>query len=56
MKISVNMKTPDCLEYATEHLSEEEKEKVMSVAKRWFEFGESVTLEIDTDAETCVVT
>jgi hypothetical protein len=28
---------------------------VSGIAKRWFEFGEYLTVEIDTDAGTCAV-
>lgn len=55
MKINVMMKTPDCLEYAAEDLNEEEKEKFLSLCERWFRYGECVTLEIDTESETCTV-
>jgi hypothetical protein len=31
------------------------KEKARDLALRWFEHGEYLTVEIDTEAETCVV-
>lgn len=30
-------------------------EKVRSMCCRWFEYGEYLTVEIDTEAKTCVV-
>lgn len=30
-------------------------EKVADIANRWFEYGEYLQVEIDTDAGTCVV-
>lgn len=29
--------------------------KARELASRWFEYGEYLTVEIDTDAQTCVV-
>lgn len=36
-------------------LEEARVEKVLELAKRWFRWSEYLTVEIDTDAETCVV-
>ncbi len=55
MKIWINMKTPDCLDYATEHLSEDDRLMVQELASRWFEYGEAISLELDTEKETLVV-
>lgn len=30
-------------------------DKVQSLASRWFKYGEYLTVEIDTEAETCTV-
>jgi len=30
-------------------------EKVISICKRWFEYGEYITVEIDTENETCTI-
>lgn len=49
------MKTPDCLDNATEEFSEEEREEIKKLASRWFQYGEYVTLELDTEKETLVV-
>jgi hypothetical protein len=71
MKIKVTMKDPDTLRDAivdvvsetVSDMPEDEREAVMDcriekakeVARTWFEYGEYLTVEIDTDAKTCVV-
>jgi hypothetical protein len=30
-------------------------DQAIALCRRWFQFGEFVTVEIDTEAETCVV-
>lgn len=30
-------------------------DKVSEICRKWFKYGEYLTVEIDTDAETCVV-
>jgi hypothetical protein len=66
MKIRVSLKTPDALEYAvrtavarnenvTEDEYEDEKARIMVIAAKWFEYGEYIIVEIDTEAKTCVV-
>ena len=54
MKVRIDMKTPDCLDYATEDLSEEEREEIKKLASRWFRYEECVTLELDTETQTLV--
>jgi hypothetical protein len=36
-------------------LVEHRSERVAKLCSRWFRYGEYLTVEIDTDAETCVV-
>ena len=36
-------------------IKEELKQEYKDLASTWFEYGEYVMLEIDTDAKTCVV-
>lgn len=36
-------------------LADVRREKVGEIAAKWFEYGEYLTVEIDTDAGTCVV-
>ncbi len=71
MKFRVTMKDPDTLHEAIGQaalatdlpLDEDEREAVLSVrekkladsCRRWFEYGECLTVEVDTDAGTCVV-
>lgn len=31
------------------------KEKSRAAARRWFQYGEYLTVEVDTDAQTCTV-
>lgn len=38
-----------------ELLAESRSEKYGEIAQKWFEYGEYLTVEIDTDAKTCVV-
>lgn len=38
-----------------EAIEERRREKTNEIAARWFEYGEYLTVEIDTDAGTCVV-
>lgn len=38
-----------------ELLAETRKQKVHALCDRWFQYGEYLTVEIDTDKETCVV-
>lgn len=37
-------------------VGEVRREKVGESCKRWFKWGEYLTVEVDTDAGTCVVT
>lgn len=38
-----------------EPLIERRSEKVGDVCKKWFGYGEYLTVEVDTDAKTCTV-
>jgi hypothetical protein len=55
MKIKLHFKTPDALHYAMEDLTSEEKDAMEELASRWIQYQECVTVEIDTEKETCVV-
>lgn len=37
------------------HLIETKLEKIKKAASKWFEYSEYLTVEVDTDAGTCVV-
>lgn len=60
MKFKITMKSPngvaDSVDAALEGLSEDEreerKEKIETLLSKWFEFGEYLTVEVDTDAES----
>ena len=71
MKIKIYLKDPDTLYDAiseavdeiadglptdeSEALKEIRKEKYRELATEWFEYGEYVMLEMDTDKKTCKV-
>ena len=38
-----------------EAVAEVRKERAHAVAKKWFEYGEYLQVEIDTEAKTCTV-
>lgn len=38
-----------------EAVKEKRKEKILELCSRWFEYGEYLTVEVDTEKETCVV-
>lgn len=38
-----------------EALQEPRREKISDLCSQWFEYGEYLTVEIDTEAGTCVV-
>ena len=50
------MKSPDALDYAMEDIEDEDdKAEFESLCQRWFEYGEYVMLEVDTEQGTCKV-
>lgn len=62
MKFQVTMKCPDALWEAVKDNTtggtrgdSEEFNKVMGQCRQWFKYEEMVTLEIDTEANTCTV-
>lgn len=55
MKIHVLFKTPDAVEYALEGVSDDDREKVENFLSEFIEYGESVTLEFDTEKKTAQV-
>lgn len=63
MKFRITMKTPDALEDEINHQACSDGSNApdlvaasaMTTCERWFKYGEMVTLEIDTDSETCTV-
>ena len=55
MRVQITMKSPDACLDAFEGLTDEQRSKVQTVADKFFEYGEYVTLEIDTETESCTV-
>jgi len=56
MIVRISMKTPDAIFYAQEDCrTDEERQAVEDAAAKFFEYGESVTLELDTIEGTCTV-
>lgn len=70
MRFTVTMKTPDALEFAIKDAvnaeaynlndpygdeKDELEQRVKNLCKKWFKYGETVTLIIDTDKESCEV-
>lgn len=64
MKFQVTLKCPDALEQKiSDNLSDanngytsaDEYHKIMNQCEKWFKYGELLTVEIDTEADTCVV-
>lgn len=67
MRFTVNLKTPDALDRAVKDALQSDQPTLAGyeldsaafalkeACAKWFQCGETVTLEIDTDAETCKV-
>ena len=57
MKIKIFMKTPDAVYYAADENcdTDEDRQAVEDAAAKFFEYGECVTLELDTVEKTCEV-
>jgi hypothetical protein len=66
MKIRVSFKTPDAVEYAvkdaldyediaTSDDFDEKKEEIMDIISTWVTYGESITVEFDTENFTSTV-
>ena len=54
MKITVCLKTPDCLDNAIEG-TKIDPEEFKKIASKWFQYEEYIRVQIDTDAKTCIV-
>ena len=55
MKIKLTFKTPDVLDYAIDGMDEDSQEEVKELAKKFIEFGEYLTIELDTENSTARV-
>ena len=47
--------SPQIDEEEQELLAESRREKVGKICEKWFKWSEYITVEIDTEAKTCVV-
>lgn len=54
MKIRMVLKTPDAIDNALMDVPDEIKGNVRNVLEKWLKWGECLTVEIDTDTETCI--
>lgn len=54
MIFRITLKDPDCF-FDIEHLSDADKAKARVAAAKWLEYGEYLTIEIDTKGATRVV-
>lgn len=50
-----SLKIDGLSEEELEVVKEKRKEHISELASKWFEFGEYLTVEIDTELKTCVV-
>jgi hypothetical protein len=57
MKINLTFKSPDVLSDAIDNknLTDSEREAVEELAENFLEYGEYVTIQLDTKAKTAVV-
>ena len=46
---------PDLAEEERDAVQEKRQEAIGNLCAKWFEYGEYLTVEIDTEAQTCVV-
>lgn len=51
MKVQITFKTPDAVEDAIRGLSEKEKELVKKITNKYIDYGELITIEVDTATE-----
>jgi len=55
VEISLTFKTPDAVDFAIEDLEDYEVEEVRAAAEKWIEYGEYITVVLDTKKGTCEV-
>jgi len=57
MKFRVTMKTPDALDSVidADMPAGVDTLEIHNLCKKWFKYGELLTVEIDVEAETCTV-
>lgn len=60
MKIQLCFKTPDVVHYALQdeeflNLSEDEQDTIKEVIEKYIEYGELITIELDTETQEAIV-
>jgi len=56
VKIRLTFKTPDVVDESIQEIeNQEEAVMVSNLARKWIQYGEYITVEIDTEKETCIV-
>jgi len=55
MIFRISMKTPDAADRALEDMDEDEKYEASKLLEKFLKYGEYVTLEFDTETQTCKV-
>lgn len=56
MKIRLGFKTPDVMDYpdpSWDEMTEEEQDAAKRAIAKWVEYGENLTVEIDTETGDC---
>jgi hypothetical protein len=55
VKIQITFKNPDAIDEAFRLLEPDDADEAREVAEKWFEYGEYVTIELDTKKGTAEV-
>jgi hypothetical protein len=56
MKVRLTFKTPDVLDDALDEIGDAyDQLPIRNLCKRWIQYEEYITVEIDTEAKTCEV-
>lgn len=56
MKITLTFKQPDVLDALDDAIDNlEERKRIKCIARKWVEYDEYLSVEIDTEKETCTV-
>ena len=54
-KLEITFKMPDAEYFAVQHLTGEQKEKAREVCRKFIQYGEYITIEIDVENQTARV-
>ena len=55
MILRIGFKTPDAVDNALQEVPEDDRYAVKGLLKNWIQYGECITVEVDTEKETCEV-